>query len=274
MWDGTTWIIYSAGTTNAHAATHSFGNSDPILITANQISDFNTSAVTANSSHINATTSVHGISNTANLVYTSDSRLTDSRTPNTHAASHGSGGSDAITIAESQVTNLVTDLGLKAPLASPTFTGIPSAPTAAVDTNTTQIATTQYVNSQGYLKTSAATSIYLTISSAVSTYATLDSPYFFGTPFAPTASSGTNNTQLATTAFVNNAIAIVSPTQIGNAGKFLYTNGSITSWETLSALPSQTGNAGKTLVTDGTIASWSGLATGPDYTNLFLLMGA
>ena len=66
----------------------------------------------------------------------------------------------------------------------------------------------------------------------------------------------------------------MSPTQIGNAGKFLYTNGSITSWETLSALPSQTGNAGKTLVTDGTIASWSGLATGPDYTNLFLLMGA
>jgi hypothetical protein len=31
--------------------------------------------------HDNATTNVHGISNTANLVYTSDSRLSDSRTP-------------------------------------------------------------------------------------------------------------------------------------------------------------------------------------------------
>lgn len=31
--------------------------------------------------HTNATTSVHGISNTANLVYTNDSRLSDSRTP-------------------------------------------------------------------------------------------------------------------------------------------------------------------------------------------------
>jgi hypothetical protein len=206
MWDGTTWIIYSAGTVNAHAGTHAFGSSDPILITANQISDFNASAVTANSSHINATTSVHGISNTANLVYTSDSRLTNSRTPNTHASSHSSGGSDAITIAESQVTNLVTDLGLKAALDSPTFTGTPSAPTAAVDTSTTQIATTAYVNNQGYLKSSTAASTYLTTSSAVSTYATLVSPYFSGTPSAPTASSGTNNTQLATTAFVATAL--------------------------------------------------------------------
>ena len=37
-------------------------------------------------------------------------------------------------------------------LASPTLTGTPAAPTAAVDTNTTQIATTSYVVSQGYAK--------------------------------------------------------------------------------------------------------------------------
>ena len=37
-------------------------------------------------------------------------------------------------------------------------------------------------------------------------YATLASPAFTGTPTAPTASSGTNNTQIATTAFVNTAI--------------------------------------------------------------------
>lgn len=34
----------------------------------------------------------------------------------------------------------------KAPLASPTFTGTPAAPTAAVGTNTTQVATTEFVN--------------------------------------------------------------------------------------------------------------------------------
>jgi ribosomal protein S11 len=39
-----------------------------------------------------------------------------------------------------------------APLANPTLTGVPEAPTAAPDTNTTQIATTAYVVGQGYLK--------------------------------------------------------------------------------------------------------------------------
>jgi hypothetical protein len=35
-----------------------------------------------------------------------------------------------------------------APLASPTLTGVPAAPTAAADTNTTQIATTAYVQTE------------------------------------------------------------------------------------------------------------------------------
>jgi len=45
-----------------------------------------------------------------------------------------------------------TDLALKANLASPTFTGTPLSTTAAVDTNTTQIATTAFVIGQGYAK--------------------------------------------------------------------------------------------------------------------------
>ncbi len=45
--------------------------------------------------------------------------------------------------------------------ASPTLTGTPAAPTAAVDTNTTQIATTAYVIGQGYLKSGTAASTYL-----------------------------------------------------------------------------------------------------------------
>jgi len=35
-----------------------------------------------------------------------------------------------------------------APVASPTFTGTPAAPTAAVGTNTTQVATTAFVQTQ------------------------------------------------------------------------------------------------------------------------------
>lgn len=51
-----------------------------------------------------------------------------------------------IAIAESQVTNLTTDLAAKAPINSPNLTGTPTAPTAAAGTNTTQIATTAFVH--------------------------------------------------------------------------------------------------------------------------------
>ena len=42
----------------------------------------------------------------------------------------------------------ISSLGNKANLASPTFTGTPAAPTAAANTNTTQIATTAYVQTE------------------------------------------------------------------------------------------------------------------------------
>lgn len=52
-----------------------------------------------------------------------------------------------------------TALNLKANLASPALTGIPTAPTADASTNTTQIATTAYVKAQGYTTSSGVTSV-------------------------------------------------------------------------------------------------------------------
>ena len=49
---------------------------------------------------------------------------------------------------ESAVGALTATVALKAPLASPTLTGTPAAPTPAVDTNTTQLATTAMVLGQ------------------------------------------------------------------------------------------------------------------------------
>lgn len=54
---------------------------------------------------------------------------------------------------------------------SPALSGTPTSTTAAVDTNTTQIATTAYVIGQGYLKSATASS----------TYAPITSPTFTGT---------------------------------------------------------------------------------------------
>lgn len=50
------------------------------------------------------------------------------------------------TQAQSTVVNLVSDLALKAPLASPALTGNPTAPTQAALNNSTRLATTAYVD--------------------------------------------------------------------------------------------------------------------------------
>ena len=48
---------------------------------------------------------------------------------------------------------------------------------------------------------------FTAISNAIARKSDRNSPTFTGTPLAPTASSGTNNTQIATTAFVTTAVA-------------------------------------------------------------------
>jgi len=55
------------------------------------------------------------------------------------------------------------------------------------------------------------------------------------------------------------------PSQTGNSGKYLTTDGSSKSWAAVTTLPSQTGNSGKYLTTDGTTASWGTITT--DRTN-------
>jgi hypothetical protein len=64
------------------------------------------------------------------------------------------------------------------------------------------------------------------------------SPAFTGTPTAPTAPANTNTTQLATTAFVTSALSLSGlPSQSGNNGKFLTTNGSSVSWASSAGVP-------------------------------------
>jgi hypothetical protein len=53
-------------------------------------------------------------------------------------------------------TTITTALGTKAPLASPDLTGTPTAPTAAANTNTTQIATTAFAKAEADAAESAA----------------------------------------------------------------------------------------------------------------------
>ena len=102
----------------------------------------------------------------------------------------------------SDVEVSTADITNKAGLASPTFTGTPAAPTAAQGTDTTQIATTAFVNAE--------------IAADTAVKAPLADPTFTGVPAAPTAAQGTNTTQVATTEFVNAEITADLTAAIGS----------------------------------------------------------
>ncbi|WP_228286720.1 phage tail protein [Pectobacterium carotovorum] len=154
-----------------------------------------------------------------------------------------------------------------APKNSPALTGTPTAPTAASGSNDTQLATTAFVkaavaalvngspaaldtlqelanalgndpnfsttvlNAIADVKTDAASKLnaHASILDAHPQYAPKASPAFTGTPTAPTAASGSNDTQLATTAFVKAAVAAL-------------VNGSPAALDTLQELANALGN--------------------------------
>jgi len=98
----------------------------------------------------------------------------------------------------------------RAPLASPTFTGVPAAPTAAAGTNTTQLATTAFVTTADNLKAN--------LSGATFTGQVLG--------ISPTSSAA-----FTTKLYVDNLISASNlPPQAGEEGKYLSTSGSVAFW--------------------------------------------
>ncbi|ENU3072481.1 phage tail protein [Escherichia coli] len=187
--------------------------------------------------------------------------------------------SDSETMAATpKAVKSVKDLAdTKAPIESPSLTGTPSAPTAAQGTNSTQIANTAFVKAAitalingapgtlDTLKEIAAAinndpNFSTTINNALALKAPLASPALTGIPTAPTAAQGTNNTQIATTAYVRAAISAL----VGSSPEAL---------DTLNELAAALGNdpnfattmtnalAGKQPL-DATLTALAALATG------------
>jgi hypothetical protein len=100
-------------------------------------------------------------------------------------------------------------------LAGPAFSGVPTAPTATLGTNTTQLATCAFVLAELTAMPAAVTS-FNTRTGAITLLASdltavggalLASPSFTGAPHAPTPPAASNDTTIATTAFVGAAVA-------------------------------------------------------------------
>ena len=112
---------------------------------------FFTTVATNLSNHEADTTNIHGIANTSLLVTTTGTQTLTNKTITSPSglvkADVGLGNVDNTSDANKPVSTAAqTALDLKAPLASPALTGTPTAPTAALGTNTTQVATTAFVD--------------------------------------------------------------------------------------------------------------------------------
>lgn len=127
----------------------------------------------------------------------------------------GAGGSATTVVAIAGSGSFVTLSGAQTISGNKTFSGTNTATTAAVNTNTTQIATTAFVLAQGNATNATITMNGAQAAGTSNLYARADhvhasdtskanlaSPTFTGTPAAPTAAVGDNTTQIATTAFV------------------------------------------------------------------------
>lgn len=101
----------SVAALNAEAATRLADDSTLAGLITAEASTRSTADTTISGSlatHTALTTTAHG-----GIVADTDLRLTNARTPTAHASTHAAAGGDPITIAESQVTNLATDLAAK-----------------------------------------------------------------------------------------------------------------------------------------------------------------
>lgn len=121
---------------------------------------------------------------------------------------------DSIETIQDDITNLDAKVDTKANIASPVFTGSPTAPTPVISSNDSSIATTEFVaNADNSVKTYVDAEIVAMQSTLIGFVNTglalkspIASPVFTGNPSAPTPVVSTNTTQLATTAWVRSLI--------------------------------------------------------------------
>jgi hypothetical protein len=112
--DGTTNKAFTAieRTKLAGVATGATANSSDATLSARANHTGTQPLSTISDAGTAAALNVPASGNAANgeVVKGSDTRLSDSRTPTAHASTHASAGSDPVTLAQSQITNLVSDL--------------------------------------------------------------------------------------------------------------------------------------------------------------------
>ena len=172
-----------------------------------------------------------------------------------------------------------------APLASPTFTGVPAAPTAAVGTNTTQLATTAYVLASYaappaiggttpagavFTTLSATGAVFTTLSATAAAFTTLSATGLLtvsstagikGTTLTDSANAGSVGEYVTSTVLLGSAVALTTGVAI-NVTSISLTAGDWNVWGTVAFAPAGTTTvsaiSGSISTTTGTMATVPG----------------
>ena len=206
-------------------------------------------------------------------------KITGLGTPSTSTDAATKGYVDTAAIAPSNLTGPITSVGPATSVAAQTGTGstfvmqasptlttpnigvatatsingttIPSSKTLVATDSTTYVVPSQTGNSGKYLTTNGTTSSWA--STVVPADYSAKGAILVGTAAG---------TYAAQTVGTNGQVLTANSTQADGV-----------EWTTIDALPSQTGNSGKYLTTDGSAASWATVTTDPT-ADIFMMMGA
>jgi hypothetical protein len=232
----------AAATSASNAATSAASAAASTSAAAASASAAATSATSAAASATAAATSATSAATSASSALTSQTAAATSATSAaTSASSAATSAADALTSANSAATTYDNF--------DDRYLGAKSTPPTVDNDGNALLTGALYFNSvlaAMYVWTGSVWSVMATSGDIESVTA--------GTGLTGGGASGAVTVSLDTTS------AYVVPSQTGENGKFLTTNGSTSSWASVDALPSQTGNAGKYLGTDGSTASWSVVA--------------
>ena len=234
-----------------------------------------TSASSAATSASNALTSANSASTSATAAATSATSAAASATAAaTSATSSATSASAAATSATSAATSASSALTSANSASTSAASALTSANSAATSASTMAASVAAAATSAASAATSATAAATSAASAATSASSALTSANSAATSAASAAAAVAASFDAKGDLLVGTGVDAFSPLTVAATNGYALTVNSATAtglaWAAIDALPSQTGNAGKYLTTDGSTASWAVIVTDPTPTAFML----